>query len=212
MRGRPNTTGRCETWLPATSASAGAARSSAHKAAAEAGLDGERAWDLMVATTEAVNNAVQHGRPWPNRCVLFVTERCPRGLRVEVSDLGTFSSALEPAPLEATSGRGMQIIAAVVDRLEVRKEDGATVLRFEKHRGRRRPREVRGPSMRGMASTVSPPPTRQFAPPPEAQATARLAADAGGAGNVRKGLPVDGRECLRSLETGSKNGTPGNAR
>ena len=123
-----------ETWLPATAASAQTARSIVRQAAAEAGLEGEGTWDLTLATTEAVNNAVQHGKAWPNHCVLFVTEPCPRGLRVEVCDLGTFDSALEPAPLEATSGRGVQIIAALVDRLEVRNGDGCTRVRFEKHR------------------------------------------------------------------------------
>jgi anti-sigma regulatory factor (Ser/Thr protein kinase) len=88
----------------------------------------------MMAATEAVTNAVQHGRPWPNNCVRFTTEPCPRGLRVEVSDLGTFNSTLEPAPLDATSGRGIQIIAALVDRLEVRNGGGPTRVRFEKHR------------------------------------------------------------------------------
>jgi serine/threonine-protein kinase RsbW len=131
---RATTGTRLETWLPATAESARAARSIVRKAAAEAGLDGEPAWDLMVATSEAVANAVQHGRPWPNGCVLFVTEPCPRGLRVEVRDLGTFDSTLEPAPLEATCGRGIQIIAALVDRFEVKNGDGPTTVRFEKHR------------------------------------------------------------------------------
>jgi anti-sigma regulatory factor (Ser/Thr protein kinase) len=125
---------RRETWLPATPASAHAARAIVREAAAEAGLESEPAWDLMLAATEAVTNAVQHGKPWPNDCVLFTTEPCPRGLRVEVCDLGTFDSALEPAPLDATSGRGMQIIAALVDRLEVRNGGGPTRVRFEKHR------------------------------------------------------------------------------
>jgi hypothetical protein len=48
---------------------------------------GEPARDLMIASTQAVNNAVQHGRAWPNGRVLFVTELCPRGRRVEVCDL-----------------------------------------------------------------------------------------------------------------------------
>jgi anti-sigma regulatory factor (Ser/Thr protein kinase) len=176
---------RWETWLPATSASAGAARSIVRKAAAEAGLEGEPAWDLMVASTEAVNNAVQHGEAWPNGCVLFVTEPCPRGLRVEVCDLGKFDSALEPAPLDATSGRGMQIIAALVDRLEVRNGDGTTVVRFEKHRGTassegdpkleqgRRPGSVNGFSAGNGAIHESAPRVRP---------TAGLAADTGGGG------------------------------
>jgi serine/threonine-protein kinase RsbW len=125
-----------ETWLPATPAGARAARSIVREAAAEAGLEGEPAWDLMLATTEAVTNAVKHGRAWPNDCILFVTQPCPRGVCVQVCDLGTFESALEPASLEATSGRGIQIIAALVDRLEVRSGDGRTLVRFEKHRVR----------------------------------------------------------------------------
>lgn len=136
-------TGRCgmkrETWLPATPASARTARSIVREAAAEAGLEGDLVWDLMLASTEAFINAVQHGKPWPNDCVLFATEPCPRGLRVEVCDLGSFDSALEPAPLDATSGRGMQIIAALVDRFEVRNGDGRTLVGFEKHRGRPSP-------------------------------------------------------------------------
>ena len=113
------------TWLPAAPASARAARTIVREAAAEVGLDAERTWDLTLAATEAFANAVEHGEPWPNGCVLFVTEPCPRGLRVEVCDLGTFDSTLEPAPLEATCGRGMRIIATLVDRLEVNKRGGA---------------------------------------------------------------------------------------
>ena len=125
---------RRETWLPATAASAGVARSIVREAAAEAGLEGEQTWDLVLATTEAVTNAVRHGAAWPNDRILLATRRSPRGLQVEVCDLGTFHSALAPAPLEATSGRGMQIIAALVDRLEVKHTDGRTLVRLEKRR------------------------------------------------------------------------------
>jgi serine/threonine-protein kinase RsbW len=122
-----------ETWLPAAPTSAQAARTIVSDAATEAGLNGDCTWDLMLATSEAVANAVQHGKPWPNSCILLTTEPCTRGLRVEVSDCGTFDSALEPAPLGATSGRGIQIIAAIVDRLEVQNGNGHTLVRFERH-------------------------------------------------------------------------------
>jgi serine/threonine-protein kinase RsbW len=122
-----------EAWLPAEPASGGAARSIVSHAAADAGLDGERTWDLMVATSEAFANAVQHGKPWPNQCIHLRTELCEYGVRVEVTDCGTFDSQLEPAALDATSGRGIQIIAAIVDRLEVQNGNGRTLVRFEKH-------------------------------------------------------------------------------
>jgi serine/threonine-protein kinase RsbW len=122
-----------ETWLPATPASARIARSIVGKAASEAGLDGEGTWDLLLATSEAFANAVRHGKAWPNNCILLTTEPCERGLRVEVCDCGSFDSTLEPAPLDATFGRGIPIIAAVVDRLEVRNGNGKTLVRFERH-------------------------------------------------------------------------------
>jgi serine/threonine-protein kinase RsbW len=122
-----------QTWLPAAPASAGTARSIVGEAATEAGLDGDGTWDLLLATSEAVANAVQHGKAWPNNCILLTTEPCARGLRVEVSDCGTFDSQLEPAPLDATCGRGIPIIAAVVDRLEVRNGEGHTLVRFERY-------------------------------------------------------------------------------
>jgi anti-sigma regulatory factor (Ser/Thr protein kinase) len=123
-----------ETWLPASGASAGTARSLVRAAATQAGLNSEQIWDLMVATSEAVANAIQHGVPWPNACILLSTEPCDRGLRVEVCDCGIFDSALEPAPLDATEGRGMPIIAALVDRFEIRNGDGRTRVCFERHK------------------------------------------------------------------------------
>lgn len=126
---------RREIWLPATPASARTARHLVRDAAAEVDLEAEHVWDLMLATTEAVANAVCHGKAWPNGCVLLVIDPCPRGLCVEVCDLGTFDSTPEPAPLGAISGRGMQLIAALVDRFEVRNGDGQTLVRLEKRAG-----------------------------------------------------------------------------
>jgi serine/threonine-protein kinase RsbW len=123
-----------ETWLEASPASAPMARAIVREAAVEAGLNGEGTWDLMLATTEAVANAVQHGKAWPNDCILMTTEPVTGGVRVEVTDCGTFDSDLEPAPLDSTYGRGIPIIAAIVDRLEVQNGDGRTRVRFEKHK------------------------------------------------------------------------------
>jgi serine/threonine-protein kinase RsbW len=123
-----------EMWLEAAPASTPTARAIVREAATEVGLGGDGTWDLMLATTEAVSNAVQHGKAWPNNCILLTTEPCARGLRVEVTDCGTFDSPPEPAPLDSISGRGIPIIAAVVDRLEVRNGDGRTRVRFERHR------------------------------------------------------------------------------
>ena len=52
-----------ESWLPASPSSAPAARAIVRAAAAELKLDGSTTWELMLATTEAVANAVEHGEP-----------------------------------------------------------------------------------------------------------------------------------------------------
>jgi serine/threonine-protein kinase RsbW len=123
---------RRETWLAAVPASARVARSIVREAAIEAGLDDDRAWDLMLATSEAFANAIKHGRAWANECILLTTEPCPGGLRVEVTDCGNFDGRLEPTPIDATTGRGILIIAAIVDRLEVENGNGRTLVSFER--------------------------------------------------------------------------------
>jgi serine/threonine-protein kinase RsbW len=124
---------RHETWLPAVPGSARVARAIVRDAATEVGLDSDRTWDLMLATSEAFANAIQHGRAWSNECILLTTEPYPGGLRVEVTDCGSFTDTPEPTPIDATSGRGIPIIAAVVDHLEVRNLGGRTLVRFERH-------------------------------------------------------------------------------
>jgi serine/threonine-protein kinase RsbW len=140
---------RHDTWLPAVPASARVARSIVRDACAEVGLDSDRTWDLMLATSEAFANAIQHGRAWSNECILLTTEPCPGGLRVEVTDCGSFTGAPEPTPIEATSGRGIPIIAAVVDHLEVQNGSGRTLVRFERHAA---PETLRSVEVRGRVS------------------------------------------------------------
>jgi hypothetical protein len=89
-----------------------------------------------------------------------------RSIVREVYDLGTFDSTLEPASLDSTSGRGMQIIAAVADRLEVRNGNGRTLVRFEKHR-----------SSSATGASAHPPTNGHT---PEVEPSPVLAADAGG--------------------------------
>jgi serine/threonine-protein kinase RsbW len=124
---------RHETWLPAVPASARVARSLVRDAATEVGLDSDRTWDLMLATSEAFANAIQHGRAWSNECILLTTEPCAGGLRVEVTDCGSFAGTPGPTSIDSTSGRGIPIIAAVVDNLEVQNGNGRTLVRFERH-------------------------------------------------------------------------------
>jgi anti-sigma regulatory factor (Ser/Thr protein kinase) len=125
-----------ESWLPARPESATRARAIVREASIEQGLDDDGAWSLMLATTEAVSNAILHGRPCSDgdKGILLRVLSWEDGLCVEVCDCGRFDAApLPPAPDE-THGRGIPIISAVVDHLELVTGGPFTRVRFAKRR------------------------------------------------------------------------------
>jgi anti-sigma regulatory factor (Ser/Thr protein kinase) len=127
-----------ESWLAAAPESAPIARAIVREAAVEHGLDDEATWDLMLATSEAIANAILHGTACEYdrgaKGILLRLLPCDDGLCVEVCDCGTFDSRLPPPTPDATHGRGIPIIAAVVDTFEVVPERSRTRVRFGKRR------------------------------------------------------------------------------
>jgi serine/threonine-protein kinase RsbW len=125
---------RRELYLPATPASAPVARALVREVAANFGLDGRSTWELMLATSEAVANAIEHGEPCRNdkEGIGLTLEQSHDGLSVEVHDCGSFAPASAPLDPLSARGRGLPIIAAVVDRLELHPADGSTRVRFTK--------------------------------------------------------------------------------
>jgi anti-sigma regulatory factor (Ser/Thr protein kinase) len=125
---------RRESWLPASPESAPLARAIVREAAAEHALDGTDTWDLMLATSEAVANAILHGS-WcgdASRGVLLAIEVDDTQISIEVCDCGTFDAELRPAAEDDLGGRGIPIIAAVADHFELVPEPSQTRLRFGK--------------------------------------------------------------------------------
>jgi anti-sigma regulatory factor (Ser/Thr protein kinase) len=125
---------RRESWLPASPESAPLARAIVRDAAAEHGLNGEDTWDLMLATSEAVANAILHGS-WcgdASRGVLLAVEVDETSISIEVCDCGTFDAELRPAAQDDLGGRGIPIIAAVADHFELLPEPSLTRVRFGK--------------------------------------------------------------------------------
>jgi anti-sigma regulatory factor (Ser/Thr protein kinase) len=120
-----------ESWLPAEPESATHARELVREAAAEQGLGDDGAWSLVLATSEAVTNAILHGMACPKGILLRLLP-WHDGLCVEVCDCGRFYSAPLPPGPEASHGRGMPIIAAVVDHFEVVPDGPLTRVRFAK--------------------------------------------------------------------------------
>ncbi len=90
----------------------------------EAGLNEDQAGDVLIAGTEAVNNAILHGnRSQPELEVLIRVECRDKRLRMEISDQGGgFNPADNPDPtspeqLMEDSGRGLLIIRHFMDEL-----------------------------------------------------------------------------------------------
>jgi serine/threonine-protein kinase RsbW len=110
------------------------ARAIVRDAAAEFGLDGETTWDLMLATSEAVANAVLHGSACGDNThgVLLVVEIDDSAISIEVCDCGSFNAELRPAAQDDIGGRGIPIIAALADHFELVPEPDRTRVRFGK--------------------------------------------------------------------------------
>jgi anti-sigma regulatory factor (Ser/Thr protein kinase) len=107
------------------------ARAIVRDATAELGLDEGTTWELMLATTEAVANAVEHGSPCDPRGIRLRLELSGECLHMEVADRGRFESTQTRKP-DGHGGRGITLIRAVMDRLEVVPDCGWTRVRFEK--------------------------------------------------------------------------------
>ena len=122
-----------ESWLPAAPESAPTARAIVRDVAAELGLGGANTWELMLATTEAFANAVEHGEPCDPRGILLRVEVNDGAIDVEVVDCGgCFPQSRPTSKARGEGGRGMPIIAAIMDQLDVVPDSGRTRVRFAK--------------------------------------------------------------------------------
>ena len=124
---------RRESWLPAAPEGVPRARAIVRELAAELRLDRATTWELMLATTEAFANAVEHGKACGRRGVLLRAEAGDGRVGVEVRDCGgRFPAARAFAKSHGEGGRGIAIIQAITDQLEVVPDTGSTRVRFEK--------------------------------------------------------------------------------
>jgi serine/threonine-protein kinase RsbW len=123
-----------EIWLPARPESAPVARALVRKAASERGIDGDDVWAVMLATTEALANAIEHGGACARRggAILLRIESRGDGICVEVRDCGEFRVPPARADGDAIRGRGIPLIAALVDRLELLPDPEQTRVRLIK--------------------------------------------------------------------------------
>src|SRR4051812_50228647 len=105
-----------ESWLPAAPASAPLARAIVREVADEQGLDGESTWDLVLATSEAVANAILHGGACEHRGLLVI-EGDEDSISIEGCGCGSLDAPPRPAAPGETHRPGHPVIAAPGDHL-----------------------------------------------------------------------------------------------
>ncbi|MBX5470775.1 MAG: ATP-binding protein [Thermoleophilaceae bacterium] len=103
--------------------------------AADCGLDDEARFRAALVATEAVTNAMRHGRAADGR-ETPIEIRCGRdgdSFVIEVGDRGTFKQRLgDPAgsPEEATSGRGLGLIERLTSSFDLETSSEGTRVRM----------------------------------------------------------------------------------
>jgi len=99
-------------------------REVAHAASA-AGLEPERIQGLQIACGEAATNAVEHAYDSDAGDILVRTFRSDDHFWVEIKDHGRWRE-----PAERGSGRGMAVMRAFVDEVDIRRDNRGTTVRL----------------------------------------------------------------------------------
>jgi anti-sigma regulatory factor (Ser/Thr protein kinase) len=121
--------------IPADLASIAVVRAALHDALRDRGWDPESAQGVVLATSEAVANAVEHGSH-AGELVEVVHQVSMAEATIRVLDSGGTSPwdrvvPDEVAPAHADRGRGLAIIRALAHRMEIRPAGRGTELRLD---------------------------------------------------------------------------------
>jgi serine/threonine-protein kinase RsbW len=99
-----------------------------------AGVDEDCRHDIRLALTEACANVIKHAEHSTIYHVGVMVENSECTIEVTDDGGGFNPTRVRPGELLDDAGRGLQIVAAVTDGLDVVSVDGlGTVLRFTKH-------------------------------------------------------------------------------
>lgn len=119
-----------------------------------AGFDPDDSLNVGIAVREAVINAIRHGNQMDaSRKVDVVLKAGARSITARVRDQGTgFDALATPDPTDAehlmqTSGRGILLMRAFVDRVDFKYRDGRGMdVTLTKKRSGRKKRTAEGPA------------------------------------------------------------------
>jgi len=97
----------------------------------------EKFYNIMIAITEAVNNAVNHGNKLNHeKIVEFIVRANAELLFVKVSDQGegfdpnNIADCTDPVNLLKSSGRGVYIIKELMDEVDIESSPKGTVMQM----------------------------------------------------------------------------------
>jgi anti-sigma regulatory factor (Ser/Thr protein kinase) len=119
-----------ELWLRADPVELRTARRFAEAAADDAGLDSDARFRFTLAVNEAVANAIEHGSPSPDGRVQLRISGHAGSLTFEVRDWGSFSVGRPTAGQLQERGRGLAMMATLVDEVDLKPSEDSTVVRL----------------------------------------------------------------------------------
>jgi anti-sigma regulatory factor (Ser/Thr protein kinase) len=108
------------------------ARDFAERAAMECGLPSDACYQVKLALSEAVTNAIQHGSSSPADPIRIVVTEEPGALAFEVVDTGRFVPRVTRRGDMPESGRGLEFMRLMMDVVELDPGEHGTRLRLVK--------------------------------------------------------------------------------
>jgi anti-sigma regulatory factor (Ser/Thr protein kinase) len=120
--------------LPARRSELGAARQYAADSAEAFGLDQGGCYEFVVAVNEAVTNAIRHGSSDERGLIHLSIVVDGDRLTFTVRDRGTFVMPVLDGAEGSESGRGLALMASLVDEVQLEIEPGGTTVRLSKSR------------------------------------------------------------------------------
>lgn len=108
------------------------ARDWAARAAADFGFKEDERFQVRLATSEAVTNAIVHGSASDADAVELEAREVHGALVFEVRDAGATDVPLGSLERLAEGGRGLELVGLIMDEVELERRTEGSVLRFTK--------------------------------------------------------------------------------
>jgi PAS domain S-box-containing protein len=173
LRTLPDTATRMELEVLGDEPSLRAFRGTLRRWLSAAGSETEELHDVTMAANEAIQNAIEHGHRLTRRAVEVVLDRSDGAIEVQVRDHGSWRP-----PRESTRGRGLPLMRALMDSVEVVPGPSGTTVTMRRSRGAQ-PGRTNGTKRTGSSSSRTTPDgssrerTSRSSPPPATGATSR---------------------------------------